>query len=278
MNNLIYIKLLSTAMFEPISKRIKKSAENNLRNIKILGLTISFLNIRELLEIFKDIFILKEYDFVSRKANPKIIDCGSHIGLGVLFFKKIYPKAEITAIEPNPKNFRILSQNISQNNLKKIKLVNAAVTRAGSRVIFYRSKQATNVFAREMNLWSWGDFVKGAMNKNLINYEALEVPSLRLSSLITKQIDFLKIDIEGSESEVLSEIKDKLYLVKKLVIEFHNETKEDFKKLKKILEILDKESFNFYLMQKKKILDENLVQETLPPRLLIKATNSILLN
>src|SRR3989344_4899479 len=246
MNNLIYIKLLSTAMFEPISKRIKKSAENNLRNIKILGLTISFLNIRELLEIFKDIFILKEYDFVSRKANPKIIDCGSHIGLGVLFFKKIYPKAEITAIEPNPKNFRILSQNISQNNLKKIKLVNAAVTRAGSRVIFYRSKQATNVFAREMNLWSWGEF--------------------------------LKIDIEGSESEVLSEIKDKLYLVKKLVIEFHNETKEDFKNLKKILEILDKESFNFYLMQKKKILDENLVQETLPPRLLIKATNSILLN
>ena len=61
-------------------------------------------------------------------------------------------------------------------------------------------------------------------------------------------------------------------------VSFNGVLVEDFKKLKKILEILDKESFNFYLMQKKKILDENLVQETLPPRLLIKATNSILLN
>jgi len=64
-----------------------------------LGLTISFLNIREFLEIFKDIFILKEYDFVSREENPKIIDCGSHVGLSVLFFKKKYPGARITAIE-----------------------------------------------------------------------------------------------------------------------------------------------------------------------------------
>jgi len=116
--------------------------------------------------------------------------------------------------------------------------------------------------------------VKGAMNKNLTNYEALEIPSLRLSSLITQKIDFLKIDIEGSESEVLNEIKDELYLVRQLVIEFHSDTKEDFKKLKKMLMVLENESFNFYLAQKKKILDINLVQETLPSRLLIKATNS----
>jgi len=250
------------------------SVENNFRKIRILGLTISFLNIREFLEIFKDIFILKEYDFVSREENPKIIDCGSHVGLSVLFFKKKYPGARITAIEPNPKNFRILKRNINENNLKEIKLVNAAVTGAGGRVIFYRSKKANNIFTRDMNIWSWGDFVKGAMNKNLTNYEALEIPSLRLSSLITQKIDFLKIDIEGSESEVLNEIKDELYLVRQLVIEFHSDTKEDFKKLKKMLMVLENESFNFYLAQKKKILDINLVQETLPSRLLIKATNS----
>jgi hypothetical protein len=39
---------------------------------------------------------------IKNKENPYIIDAGSYIGLSVIYFKNIYPNAEILAFEPNP--------------------------------------------------------------------------------------------------------------------------------------------------------------------------------
>jgi hypothetical protein len=47
------------------------------------------------------------------------------------------------------------------------------------------------------------------------------VPAIQLSSLLTRHVDLLKLDIEGAEQQVLIEAKDKLHLVKKILFEFH---------------------------------------------------------
>jgi hypothetical protein len=47
------------------------------------------------------------------------------------------------------------------------------------------------------------------------------VPSVRLSSVLGEEVDLLKIDIEGSELEVLEEARDHLGWVKRIFVEVH---------------------------------------------------------
>lgn len=57
------------------------------------GFKISFINKEEFELIYKDIFESGEYNFQTNNPKPFILDCGSHIGLSVLYFKKLYPQA-----------------------------------------------------------------------------------------------------------------------------------------------------------------------------------------
>lgn len=75
---------------------------------KIRGIKFSFVNWKEFVLIYKDIFISKEYRFTADNDPPLIFDCGAHIGVSVLYFKKLYPKAKIIAFEPNPVTFKLL--------------------------------------------------------------------------------------------------------------------------------------------------------------------------
>ena len=66
---------------------------------------------------------LKEYfaddrmAFLSSTTSPVIIDCGSNVGVSVIYYKKKFPGAIITAIEPDPTIYKCLAVNLSQNNI-----------------------------------------------------------------------------------------------------------------------------------------------------------------
>ncbi|HKZ65867.1 MAG TPA: hypothetical protein VJ111_05915, partial [Chitinophagaceae bacterium] len=55
-------------------------------------------------EMFKE----KVYKFTSSKKNPYIIDCGSNIGMSILYFKSLYPEARILGFEADPYIFSFL--------------------------------------------------------------------------------------------------------------------------------------------------------------------------
>ena len=61
----------------------------------------------------KDIFVQRIYHFESRRANPLILDCGSNIGLSLLYFASTYPQSRIIAFEPDPTIFPCLQENMS---------------------------------------------------------------------------------------------------------------------------------------------------------------------
>lgn len=68
-----------------------------------------------------------ECNFATNKNSPFIVDCGAHIGVMMLWFKSCYPSARIICFEPNPETFEILTFNVKNNNLKNVRLINAAV-------------------------------------------------------------------------------------------------------------------------------------------------------
>src|SRR5437773_1931564 len=106
----------------------RSSGNMILKTRKIDGISFSFLNEKEFEFLYHEIFKVEEWRFTAKTPSPFIIDCGAHIGISVLYFKKLYPRAKIAAFEPNPDTFKLLELNIRQNNLSDVKLVNAAIS------------------------------------------------------------------------------------------------------------------------------------------------------
>ena len=78
--------------------------------------------------------------------------------------------------------------------------------------------------------------------------KTITVPAIRLRNLLTGKVDFLKIDIEGAEYEVLKDCKDLLHNVESLFIEFHGMRNED-QKLHEILEWVNAAGFRYYIKE-----------------------------
>jgi FkbM family methyltransferase len=209
------------------------------------GITFSYVNEREFLEMYNEIFRVHQYRFSTASPTPFIIDCGANIGLAVLYFKKVYPSARILAFEPNPTTFQLLEKNISQNNLKDVELVNAAVSNAQGTMDFYISEDEG---------LPWASRDTGIRRTTQGSWETITVPSVQLSSYINQRVDFLKLDIEGMEEMVLREIEDKLHFMREIRLEFHDHGEIMTNTLDSIADILQRNHFQFALEHERQIV------------------------
>ena len=82
-----------------------------------------------------EIFIDEIYK-IKLPPNARIIDCGAHIGLSVIYFKRICPTSFITAFEPDEQNFNLLKQNIQSFQLESVDLRKEAVWVANTELNF----------------------------------------------------------------------------------------------------------------------------------------------
>ena len=76
---------------------------------------------------YKDIFNVGIYEFSPGNKNPLIIDCGSNMGLSILFFSKEYPNSRIIAFEPDESVLPYLERDIESQNLLNVELHKKAV-------------------------------------------------------------------------------------------------------------------------------------------------------
>lgn len=182
--------------------------------------------------MYKEIFKEEIYRFDSEKEIPFIIDCGANIGMSIIYCKKQFPKAKIIAFEPEKRIFQYLKKNIDLHNLSNVDLINKAVWRENTTLNFINEGADAN---RITSLYN-------DANGN----ETYNVEAVKLSEYIIEEVDFLKLDIEGAEVEVLKEIEPKLYLAKHLFIEYHS---SEFAKqqLNIILDILSRNNFHYYI-------------------------------
>ena len=151
----------------------------------------------------KDIFLEQAYAFKSDIPNPIIYDCGANIGTSVLWFKLLYPHARIKAFEADKKIYQILKNNVGK--LDDVELFFNAVW----------------INDEELSFNS-----EGADGGSLVNKfdTSQKVKGVRLKDLLAKEerVDFLKIDIEGVETDVIEDCKEELSVVRNLFVEYHS--------------------------------------------------------
>jgi len=188
--------------------------------IRVLDYRVRYADLSLFRMLFREIFIKRVYAFVCDARAPRIIDAGANIGLATVFFKSLYPDAEIVAFEPEPATFELLKQNVLENSLTSVTLVNAALGERDEPVAFYVRNDVAA-----------GDI--GASTRRGLRYvhhspdqiTSTTVRSVRLSSYLdqNRPIDFLKLDIEGSEGAVIGDIASKLVGIEAIAIEYHRD-------------------------------------------------------
>lgn len=208
-----------------------------MTTLNIFGIRFSFKYFVEFLSNYKDIFFLKTYYFKAKTRTPFIIDCGSHIGISVLYFKTIYPNSDILCFEANPTLVKLLKINVSQNHMRGVRIIHAAVGDKDGRIDFYSAKDSLK--------YNLGDSTVKNFWYNTTNYTTIKIPSKRLSSYITRPVDLLNLDIEGAEGVVLKEIEKKLPLINEIFLEYHGNDSNHKNDLHEILDLLGKYKFTY---------------------------------
>ena len=193
--------------------------------IKLCGKDFYLPDSTSFIHMYKDIFFRDIYRFESKCTRPLIIDVGANIGLSLVYFKNIFPESRILAFEPDPEIFEYLQKNIM--SLDNIELINKGVYDEAMEIDFV-SDHADG-----------GSIFQNSKDK-------IKIETCLLSDFLTEKVDFLKIDIEGAETKVLRECKDKLINVDNLFIEYHSFELSN-QTLHEILEIITSAGFRYYI-------------------------------
>lgn len=183
-------------------------------------------------DTFQEIFKKGIYAFNSVNPNPIIIDCGANMGLSLLYFSLNYPSAKIYAFEPDQSVLECLEMNIKAYQMRNVELIKKAVWNKTEILEFYTDKG-----------------MGGRLLTNYLNQNPTKVEAIRLKDFIAnKQIDFLKMDIEGSEYDVILDCEPILKQIKNIFIEYHSMINEE-QKLDDLLLILKRNGFRYHLSQ-----------------------------
>ena len=185
---------------------------------------------------FTDIFINNDYWFKTNNESPFIIDCGSNIGLSVLYFKALYPKAKIIGFEPDYDAYKCLETNVKQNNLSDVLTHNKALALTESTLkLSYDENRPGSITSTTEDITS-------------VSYR--EVPAVKLSTYIDEPVDFLKMDIEGAENSVFEELHQsgKLKLIKHIILEYHHHIGSKKDCLSSVLHILEENNFSYQMI------------------------------
>jgi len=149
-----------------------------------------------------------EYSQPQLREPTLVIDAGANIGISSLYFAHRYPAAKVYAIEPEARNFDLLTLNCK--DVRSIIPWRAAVW---NRLV---PLSLTDPAAE-----SWAFSVVETFGPSG-TIQSVTIPDI-LAHAKCDEIDLLKLDIEGAELELFSQDWDEwLPKVKTLVIELHD--------------------------------------------------------
>jgi FkbM family methyltransferase len=172
------------------------------------GWKIHYLNPEALRTMIRTLIIKQWNDFVATRDDPLILDCGANIGVSVLHYKRLYPKARIIAFEPDPDACAVLRKNLQQNGVEDVTVVQAAVWTEEAELEFMQHE--------------FTDSSRLVSDKSYLPKGELKVRTVRLADYLqNNSVDFIKMDIEGAETEVIKDCSEHIRHVPQMVIEYH---------------------------------------------------------
>jgi len=199
--------------------------------------------------------VAHELDIIERNFSPKegdvVIDVGAHIGPYTLkAAKRVGLNGKVIAIEADPENFDILNRNIQLNKLTNVIALNYAAYSKEDKIRLYLLKGKESSYTKYNTVMT----DRAGNEKRFVEVQANTLDYLLQSNGIKhEQVNWIKIDVEGAEFDVLKGAKDILSKSNNisLLIEIHNLTLHNTTLYEPIKEFLN--SYNF------KIEFENIV-------------------
>jgi len=218
------------------------------KKIKILNFEINFFIPNNLVEWRVNTFYDKEpetlewIDSFDKKNDFIFWDIGANIGLYSIYNSLRNKNSKTVAFEPSTSNLRVLSRNISINNLeKRIKIFTPPLTDKENKFLMMKE----SVFQEGGAFNSFGesfDF-EGKTFTPQMNYKIF---GTNINFLIENKIldipDYIKIDVDGIEHLILE--GSNKYLKDKKIKSISVEINENFTdQLKRILVVMEKNDF-----------------------------------
>jgi len=117
------------------------------------------------------------------KPDFIILEGGAHVGMHTVRFSKLVPDGHVYSFEASPRNFQMVNKTITENEIKNVRVVNNALY-SENKTVYLSYHQHPDQDSVNMN---YG-----------VPVEAVTIDSLNLP-----KIDFIKLDVEGVELEVL---------------------------------------------------------------------------
>lgn len=245
-----YSKKIKKRFFTQIGRekaRIKKQPRYKKGTISLFNKNFYYHDNLSFIDTYNEIFENEIYKFNPHDSKKTILDCGANMGLSVLYFSLNYPDHQIIAFEPDDEIFLILEENIKTYNLNNVQLIQKAVW----------DKEETLEFFTDSGMG-------GRIGSSFSNHIKKSIQATRLKNYLADDIGFLKIDIEGAESNVLIDCKNDLQSVNYIFFEYHGHYKEP-QKLHELLTILYNNGFHYYIKEsstrQKPFIDDGLICE-----------------
>lgn len=218
--------------FRGIVDRLTPNIANHPRRVAgsldLEGRELRYVDLHSVYWQARQIFIDRLYDVEISTDNPFIVDCGAHIGLATLFFGHRFPSACIHAFEADPAIAETLSLNVASFGLSGVTVHHRAAWTHEGTVRFSASGDDAGHVAAEAAIGN-------------------EISTTRLRNFVEgRDVDLLKLDIEGSEFAVLQDCDGALAGVRSLIVEVHLFGQRDAS-LAKLLTVIERNGFQYAL-------------------------------
>ncbi|MDG0815899.1 FkbM family methyltransferase [Bdellovibrio svalbardensis] len=144
------------------------------------------------------------------KPHSTMLEVGSNLGWHTVAMGKYLTEGLILAVEPEMKNFQLLSRNITLNELKQVKCVRAALSN-------YKGHGSLSLSGG-----NFGDHIldpQSLLDKRpLVEVEVLTGDELVSQETGFTKLDFIKIDAQGSECKILEGLKETIQKFKPAIM------------------------------------------------------------
>jgi len=140
-----------------------------------------------------------EKKFLEETVRPgmRVVDVGANLGLYTLLLSRLVGESgTVVALEPDPQLFETLKANCLSNGAHNVEIHNLAAGSSSARMLLARS------------LINAGDN-RLAPNSTSALTRPVEVQVTTVDAIISKRpVDFVKVDVQGWESHVLSGMRE----------------------------------------------------------------------
>lgn len=206
--------------FKDFRKRLKeKEVIYEFRDGTRLKLRTQATSGNSCIRAFNEVFIHEEYnrrEGFKLKPTDVVVDVGGFIGDFTTYAAK--RAKQVYVFEPIPENFKFVQDNIKLNNFQNVEAYNKGLGNKTEKI---------TINLEEGELGSCSEFDSLCHHPRKVVCDFLSLKDFIKENKIEK-IDFLKLDCEGGEYNILYEAdKEDLKKVQKIAMEYHDVDEKD---------------------------------------------------